>query len=274
MCIGVQAIPPQYDRLSDRVYVYRPASAESSDDLLILCMFMGAPPKVVAKYASEYGKRFSNMTILLVLSTIQSTFTPMVKARRDIEPAVDLIVDRCKRANGRIKGAVYSNGGLSSMIAIAKSVRAQTGSPLEIDGLIIDSAPSPPNDLTGAYKAFSASVPTAFKSFPVGIVTSLLICISLLVWWVLALVSGYGDPIDTLRLALNDQSLFRSETKRTYIYSKRDEIVHYSGVESSAADAEKQGWRVQKVQSTNTRHVAHSTGDREMYWNAVEDTLK
>ena len=261
----------QYDRLSERVYLSQPKDASAPETILLLCLFFHSPPKLVTRYATDYRTRFPKATIILILSDWKAFFTNAMGPIRDLEPAVDYMVGH---KSAKVRGAIYSNGGASSLLSLARLIKARTSSTLKVESMILDSTPAVEDDYASHAKGVQPLVPTALRAFPFGIIFNSLPWIFMVVGLMILKALGKRDPIGVIRTELNDRAILAPSGKRTFIYSRADEITRYTGVESSATDAKDKGWAVDLVEFKGTKHVAHVVGDKERYWRTVEETLK
>jgi hypothetical protein len=239
---------------------------------------MNAPPKLIQKYVTEYNTRFPNYTLVLVECSVNDMFITSTKTYETLlQPAIDIIQaclstgsnDRGKASSrGTLVGAVYSNGGSHALTSLARIYRSLTSSPLPIDGLVLDSCPGDPNDLSAGHRAISASLPPSIRIW-----LSIPLWTTLYTFYIAVQYLGFTNPIARLYDGLVDTSLFKVGGKRTYIYSYQDEIVSGKAVEDSAKRSGEKGWNTRLERFEESRHVAHAVLDRERYWGAVMDTV-
>lgn len=248
-----------------------------TSDVLLLCTWMGASPKLVSKYYDEYVRLFPRHSIVLVTVTMSEMFlTSDAATTQALLPAVQLIQSKLA-GKGSLVGAIYSNGGAHSLTRIAEIWKSRTQTPLPLEGLIIDSAPGDPQDLASGHRAVILSFPAPLRP-----VFSLLLWVVFYIWKLLIVLGLSVNPIGRLRNALIDDTLFppyrgsgekAEANKRAYIYSKEDVIVPYLTVQAAAADSRRLGWDVREERFNGSAHVGHAIKEKERYWGIVRDVL-
>ncbi|WRT64968.1 uncharacterized protein IL334_001909 [Kwoniella shivajii] len=270
----------QIAELSTLVSIHKPVvrTRNSDDDpsLIILCTWMDAPSRPVTKYVNRYSELFPSSTILSIKSTaIHLLFTSTSKYDSLLQPALEVILGLSEEEEDRdrICAAVYSNGGSQSITRLAQLYRQYTNKPINIKNLLVDSAPGS-NDLSSGHRALYLSLPSSpFRKFPLSVLSSILLWISLIVYMTILNIANNVDPITKLRLPLNDPDIFELGGRRRYIYSKSDPMVSFQAVEESINEAEYKGWKTSFERFEKSGHVAHSVSDPDRYWNAVKEVL-
>lgn len=81
----------------------------------------------------------------------------------------------------------------------------------------------------------------------------------------------YPDPLARLAMSHNKVENV-DEVRRTYIYSREDELVDWKGVEKYAGEADAKGFTVRKEKFEGSAHVSHARHDGNRYWRVVEET--
>ena len=169
---------------------------------------------------------------------------------------------------------MFSNGGVAKIVHLLEVYRAQTGEPLRVSSMIIDSAPGRADPVL-AVRAFSYAFPRLWvvRLICKSVLYGLLVCLR-----VVQTITRREDVITWAKNGLNDASLLvaenDSDSQRCYIYSDTDELVEGRDVEAHAADAERKGWRVQREKFVGTQHVGHMRADPERYWSVVRRCLE
>lgn len=238
---------------------------------------MDAPPKLINKYVTEYITRFPDYTLVLVTCSAVNMFITSTKTyESQLQPAID-IIQAClstgtnnggKAREGRLAGAVYSNGGSHTLTSLARMYQSLTSSPLPIDGLVLDSCPGDPTDLSAGHRAISVSLPPSLRTW-----FSIPLWMTLYAFYIAVHYLGCTNPIARLDDGLVDPEILRAGGKRVYIYSYQDEMVSGKAVEASARMSGDKGWSTRLERFEGSRHVAHAVLDRERYWGAVVDTV-
>jgi hypothetical protein len=273
------ADPPSfksYNRLSANVHQIPGspglnASANPEDpDLIIISTWMGAQPRYIAKYLSVYQTLYPGIEKILITNEPPDIlYRSADTQRKRLAPVLDIITATQQTAGdrkARILLHLFSNGGSLQVVLLAKAYKAQHNVPLPVMGVIIDSAPG--NDAYWpAFRAFTAGAPQFF----------------VLRWFFMAVVHvilfGYyarkyivrgKSVIEKLRGDLNDKTLFPTDAKRTYVYSKEDQLVGWKGIEEHAAEGKAKGYHVDLELFEKSRHVGHLVANPGRYETIVK----
>lgn len=271
--------------------------------LIILCTWLGAARKNVAKYISLHQRIAPGVRILLIESAIPMLISTYARQRRAINPAVSAITDvlaecneyffYCESAhlNSHVVDAgrkipiqqntsstaaspqillhVFSNGGGNTTAQLLLTLRSRLGSPLPLAGLILDSGPS--NGTYGkSYDAMLLSLPPSLLSRLRGPVVVHFILIALFAW----IAYGNENPATLGRRTLLDPGVIRGvgekgERRVCLIYSKADRMCDWRDVKEHAEESGKRGWRVEEVVFEDSGHCAHLLKDEVRYTKAV-----
>lgn len=262
-------------QLSPSVYLYTPldggSSGISTPKVVVLCTWMNARPVHIKKYIVGYQALFPTSKIILIRSAtpdIVYRSTATLQAR--IEPAVAVIRAACAQepSHPEILLHAFSNGGSHQSITLLRTYLSATGHMFPIHTKILDSCPGR-GHFGRSYMALSepfARQPIYLR-FPGSMAVFLILCL----FGVLVFLLRIENPIETIRRGLNDGKIIR-ETKRVYIYSDVDPMVHWQEVEDHAADAGMKGYTVQLQKFEGSGHAAHvRVGGGERYWRIVKD---
>ena len=262
-------------QLGPSVYLYEPTNqahdaSASEPKLVILCTWMAASATHVAKYIVGYQVLFPSCRILLVRSeALDILYRSSAVLRRRIEPALAVIQSTCSQEplSPEILLHVFSNAGSHQSINLLRNYYSQTGNVFPIHAHVLDSCPGR-GDFQRSYLALSAPLDRqpAYLRLPGSLAAVLILCL----FWIISLSLRLGDPIETIRHDLNDKSIAR-ETKRIYIYSDVDPIIHWQEVEAHAEDAKIKGDEVEMVKFEGSGHAAHvRLGGGARYWKTVK----
>ena len=143
-----------------------------------------------------------------------------------------------------------------------------TGQKFPIHAKILDSCPGRGN-FRRSYLALSA--PFDRQPFYLRLPSSAAVVLVLCLYWLLGTFLRNENPIETVRQALNDKRTVR-ESKRVYIYSDMDPMVHWQEVEDHAEDAGNKGFVVELQRFVGSGHAANvRVGGGERYWQIVRD---
>lgn len=264
---------PLFDRISPIVFLHSPTSSTSltgNRQLIILATWMNAPIKLINLYATSYRTHFPDAQILLITCAMTHLFlTPESKYQALLEPALPIL----ENARSAISAAVYSNGGAFGLSSLARLYAMRNGRPLPVRSILLDSCPGVGADLGSGQRAILASIPPTFRRPPFRyLIIPLLKCLLILSSIILQLLRR-SDPITAIRRALLDDKILVQQGRRTYIYSKEDEMVGWRAVEQHADEAERRGSAVRREKSDGSGHVAHARKDGNRYWKIVVETL-
>jgi hypothetical protein len=267
----------EFERLSETAYLYTPPSTVQRHPhhpaLLILCSWMDAAPRHIAKYATSYINMFPSTPIILSTTTsYQLTMKSTPALQKPLQPALHYILSLDEEDAARIALAIYSNGGAKSATSLALAYRQKTGKALFVPNTVLDSAPGTPA-LDRAFLAIFTGLPGFLKSFPLTLISTILVWLFLLTYKTIHDLFNIGNPIDELRMTLNDTTVFMPSS-RCYIYSKEDKLVEDWAVEEHASEAKRLGWDVTLERFHGSQHVAHAVKDKERYWELVKGCLE
>lgn len=263
-----------FERLSSNVHLHTPPTndgegAKHEGPLIILCTWMSAVPKLVARYADRFVSEFPKSSIVLITISV-SDFVRLSETEwsERVAPAIDVIL---ASAPGRsLHACAYSNGGAQALVQLARTYHARTHHALPIKKLVLDSAPGSP-EITVSHRAMLLSINPPKWSYPLAWP---LLWVYLGLMWIYMIVCNVENPVEGTRQRLNDPQLFETaKSERVYIYSKEDQMVPWDWVEASARLAEKKGWNTKLELFKGSKHVAHAALDKERYWAIVRQTI-
>ncbi|KAF2461648.1 hypothetical protein BDY21DRAFT_332800 [Lineolata rhizophorae] len=262
-----------FQRLNDSVYLYDPstATAPASADLVILCSWMDAAPKHIAKYVEGYVRLRPRARILLIRNEmpdmlVRSTST----ARKQLAPALDVVRGAARPdAGAHVVLHLFSNGGARRATHLAAWFREAEGAALPIDAMLLDSSPGKPS-YRRSLNALSVGLPKSPVLWLLGRVVAQFF---LLAFRAVHFLTRRPIMITEAREQLLDKSLFNPKAPRCYLYSKADDMVGWEDVEEHVREAEERGFAVQTVCFEKSPHAGHIMEDPEKYWAAVQDVL-
>ncbi|OQN96795.1 hypothetical protein B0A48_17355 [Cryoendolithus antarcticus] len=264
--------PPFTDfiSLADSIsYLQHPSPALPQDtvSLIVLCTWMSAPRRPIAKYIAPYRTLYPSAEILVIESSAQEAIVTSHAARRRIlQPAVDVIA---KHASGpgepsRTILHAFSNGG-GACAALLATMLPSSSRPHAWKATILDSCPS-----TFQYSTFITAVSL---SFPRGGVLGYLslAAVHILTCIIVININVFGgDLIEGVRATWNDSTVFGKAAPRLYLYSVADELIRYQDVEKHAEDAKAKGYeRVEMKKFEGSKHCAHAMTYGKEYWELV-----
>lgn len=300
------SILPDFIVIGPRTFLYTPPEP-MPEQFIILCTWMGAAGKHIAKYTALYRRVAPNARILLIESTV-GMLTSAFFSRQHVKkfaPAAGVVLDtlagcedRALRDSEEYKEArfdnektiirnrrpclspshaepkillhIFSNGGMNSATHLLRILRSRLDEPLALTGMIFDSCPGKG---TSYWQTYDALV----LSFPKTIVWRFLGALAIhffLIFVVVYVACGNENPATLWRRTpLEETSPARGVC---YLYSQEDRMIDWTDVEEHAEEARKKGWRVNEVLFEGSAHCAHLAMDEKRYVEAVnslrEDT--
>jgi hypothetical protein len=275
------ATPPLfklYNRLSANVFQI-PASPGSNTrnnstgpDLIILSTWMGAQPRYIAKYLALYQTLYPSSEQLLITNEPADVLYRSSKAQTNRLAPILAILAATQKAAGERKAKillhVFSNGGSLQAARLAAAYRAEHHAPLPVSSVIIDSAPGS-DEYWPAFRAFTAGAP---QFFALRWLFSAAVHVILVGYFLNKYLLRATTDIEKLRLDLNDETLFPTSAKRTYAYSKEDQLVGWKAVDEHAALGRVKGYEVDLEMFEKSRHVGHLMSDPAKYEAIVKRT--
>lgn len=282
-------------------FLYTP-SEPTPGQLIILCTWLGAARKHIAKYTALYRCTAPNARILLIESSIGILTSAFVRRQRIIkfEPAASAVMEtlaECEHrsppypgesVNGRFRDEktslgirrstsssshtqsktllhIFSNGGMNSATHLLHVLRSRMDEPLAFRGILFDSCPGKG---TSYWQTFDAMV----LSFPKNIVWRFVGALAVhcfLIFIAVYIACGNENPVTLWRRTpLEESSPARGAC---YIYSKEDRMIEWRDIEQHAEEARRKGWMVKEVLFQGSEHCAHLNMDRRRYLEAVND---
>ena len=265
---------PGMTQVGPSIYSYVPLQERhdpSAPNLVILCSWMAAHPTHITKYITSYQSLFPTAQILLIRSEAPDIiYRSRATLRRRIQPALDIVRSTCAKEplSPEILLHVFSNGGSHQATNLLRNYLSTAGQRFPIHAKILDSCPG-----RGNFKRSYLALSAPFDRQPVylRLPSSLAVVVVLCIHWILVTSLLFENPIETIRQGLNDKHIAR-ETKRVYIYSDADRMVHWQEVEDHAAAAKRKGFAVDMERFEGSGHAAHvRVGGGERYWRIVKD---
>ncbi|KAK4195036.1 hypothetical protein QBC40DRAFT_289732 [Triangularia verruculosa] len=282
-----------FTRLSKQVYVQEPTSSpppgahETDPTTVIIYGWGDAAPKHLSKYVSGYTTLFPYARLVLIFSPILKTLYQTLDSRsKTMIPVIEALygpissldsstIPSKAESKERILLQVMSNtGGMNLAATMHAFTRAQPAGSAQVfphDLMVLDSTP-------GSTAFFPNIVPWS-RAMAIGASRVLpfvpFVLIQTMAAAFLATLHGIGHIMGATSAAafsvaaVNDPSLSDTSSKRLYLYSKEDDIIHWEDIEKHAADARSKGWDVSAETFEGTPHVGHMKAHPERYWKAI-----
>ena len=271
--------PWDFETIGDGISYFRqPEQKNLQDDpsLIVLCTWMSAARKHIAKYTQQYRQQYPNADILVIESGVaEMVYRINSSQQKWLQPARDVLLSHTSQdaqGHGQRQAVlhVFSNGGSQCAIQLATSLPDSTRL-RAFSAIILDSCPG-----TATYQrtvqALTLSMPKSPLTKYLG--PPILHFVLCLLYLALFLTRA-EDAITQIRNQLNDHKLFSPDVPRLYIYSKADQLVPYQDVKSHADDAKIKEYRAtSEVLFETSAHCAHAMVHKEQYWEAVAGLLE
>ena len=265
----------EFRRIGPRTSLFTP-SKPTPGQLIIMCTWLGAAPKHIAKYTRLYQSIAPGARILLVESNIPILTSSYAHQRDVIKPAVSVVLDTLEEldyhpgmpdaktiSNGHLPNGstsrileigarpkillhTFSNGGTNTATQLLLVLKSRFYScPLPLAGLVCDSCPAN-GTYWKSYDAMVLSLPKDFASRLLGALACQCILIVLYTW----IACGYENPA-----SLNRRTMLGSEFVGP-------------GWERSDKDREEGGT---KVESKGRVCYLYSKADRMCHWEDIKE---
>jgi hypothetical protein len=265
--------------VSKYIYLYEPHESVAgqttldgaSPSMIILCIWMGATPRQINKYITQYRQMYPGASILVITTTIPNmTFWPLRMVRARLQPACQVIQRiLAKSTNPGTLLHFFSHGGSSTgaQLALAMQEGADKGALFvsSIRGVIFDCCPGD-DSFEKTYRAAKLSMGEDIIS---QLYTKTMLYPSVAVMIKLQNL-GVLRSVRDLRGLLNEPSTFGIQTRRLYIYTKADTIVRWTDVQTHIEQARDRGYHADQVLFEHGTHCGLVMEDSKRYWSAAQ----
>lgn len=275
---STSAALPGFARLGRGVWLSTPSSAQpqaSNPDtvqFIVICAWMGASPRHVAKYTTECQRLHPRAQLAVIQSEPADLLwhTDAHEAAR-MAGVCDAVCATLESGGPRsVAMHVFSNGGALSACQLAMQIRRARGHTLTLRALVCDSCPGKPT-MQGGFNALAVGLPKGRVSRWIGV---FVIWLVLALFWVSRAVLRHEDVVSRSRRMLNDAQLFDRETRKVYLFSEADRMVQPSEVEEHVAAAKAGRYQVSSKRFEASGHCAHAMMYKGAYWSVVQEALK
>ncbi|KAL4904448.1 hypothetical protein BDW74DRAFT_30945 [Aspergillus multicolor] len=278
-----------FSRLTSQISLYTsPAQPSHPPTLIILCPWLFAAPRHIAKYTQLYQSTLPSADILLIQPVVgDMVWTTDSKQLHHLMPAVaaiDAFLDTTSH-NHHLVIHAFSNAGSHAAVQLAEAYRTAHHDPstdrqLPLTGLILDSSPGAPSALLSA-NAMILSLPRAAVIRALG---AALIYAVVAIVAVLDFLGVYENVISKTRRVLNTPSscFLVPGVRRVYLFSRADVMVLAGDVLGHAEEARRlirlgagsgnedgSKYMIRTVEFMGSGHVGHFTVGKEEYTRAV-----
>lgn len=276
--------------IGPRTSLYTPENPRNGE-LVIICTWLGANEKHIAKFTSLYQKIAPEARILLIQSAVPILISSYAYQRNVIQPAVAVVQERLLECGQQIPYQIhkssstsgvkaqpkmilhmFSNGGTNTATQLLIVLRERNQFPLPLAGILCDSCPAK-GTYWRSYHAMVLSLPKDIVSRIVGTAACHAILISLYSW----IACGNENPASLQRRTLLDAETVQlggpgeAPGRICYLFSKEDTMCQWEDIECHAQDAKKLNWQVEELIFEGSAHCAHLRKDEQRYFKAVEN---
>lgn len=294
-------------RIGPRAHLFTPEGEKCQDGhLVIICTWLGAAHKHIAKYTALYRDIAPRTRILLIESDVQILVSSYAHQRRQIQKPVSVVLDiiaECKSLENAIATSeskdsgdspkiilhAFSNGGINAATQLLIELRKRNNGPIPLASIVLDSGPAK-GTYWRSYNAMVLSLPPDVISQIFGAIAVHFLLVLLYTW----IACGNENPASLMRRTLLDEETlhltpnasnghsdnshlaannktdtFSQPTQILYLYSKADRMVDWTDIRDHAIDARSRGWQVSEVVFDGSAHCAHMSRFESRYTAAI-----
>lgn len=267
---------PGFTRLTPGVLLHNssePSSrSDSSPSLIILCTWVSASRRNIAKYTSHYQMLYPLASLLVIESTVKDMVfgTDNSQAKR-FAPAREVILAHSNPGKPRsVLLHIFSNGGSQSAGRLLVSLPQQARQVM-LRAIVLDSCPGK-GTLDRSVEAMVVSLPRTWFFRVFGRLIVYLLCVFVMV---MDEVFGVENVVTVAGRRLLDDELIPKHVPRAYLYSRTDKMVWCQDVKEHADQARQKGYaHVGDVMFEQGQHCAHIQKNGTEYWQAVNSVIR
>jgi hypothetical protein len=266
-----------FTRLNRNTSIYVPdpkfqhEGSDTDPTTILFFAWTDASPIHFLKYIQKYMTVFPAARIILARISIQEFMSPNETHRRKVMQPVLLALlpstDPSAKKE-RILFHGFSNGGMKRLWSLITIYQRRTGKPLPVQLEVYDSCPGVSGRWQRDYGVLTRRLPPSFlgRLFMQFVGATITTTLWVLFHWTPFWQSFYKKPLKDL----NDTNFIAQDSRRLYIYSKEDKVIHWKDVETHADGWADKGMAVEKVCVAGTQHCAHAKGENwDKYWILV-----
>jgi hypothetical protein len=259
--------------------LYKSESHEPSE-LIILCTWLGAHKKHIAKYIALYEKLAPRTSILLIESAV-GTITPAYSTQRQMMANAVTLVRNVAQAGttSKILLHAFSNGGSNSASQLLQAYRELTDQAIPLHGMLIDSAPGK-GEYWKSYNAIRSTLPRS----RVWNILGPAIAHAIPLWMYTGAWLGFYPTFEQLIWdTILDERLWRgsvlgngdgeAENRRkiAYLWGKMDRVICWEDIVQHSQEARNKMWHVRSEEFAGSGHCEHFRMHADQYEGVVRD---
>ncbi|KAL4950318.1 hypothetical protein BDW69DRAFT_59384 [Aspergillus filifer] len=268
-----------FSRLNNQVSLctsgQKKASTDKQPSLVIVCAWLFAAPKHIAKYTQLYQTNMPAADILLIQPVVGDMIWTSNSAQlQQLNPAVatiDVFLDSSQVSNRRLIFHIFSNAGSHAAVQLAEAYQLlHPSATLPVTSLVLDSCPGAPSAMLSA----SAMILALPNYLLVKVIGAALIYTIVGAVALLDSLGVYQNVIAKTRRALNDPSgcFLWPGMGRVYLYSQSDVMVPWRDIVEHADEARRVAegrCSVQTVEFYGSGHVGHLAVSGDKYVDVI-----
>lgn len=250
-----------------------PSGFPSSPSLVVLCTWVGAQPKHIAKYVTEYLGRYPTAVLLVLESNLADmTYRSDSAQQARLGPARHVLQAHLEPQPGITGGIVvhaFSNGGAQCAAQVVAALPPASRA-TAFRALIFDSCPG-----EASYTRSASAILVPLAKFPaLKLLAFPIVHVLLCIIFIADRVFGFENVVARARRRLNSSEYIVHTVPRLYIYSTADRMVPAPDVEAHAEEARRAGYsEVANLRFEASGHCAHASRYAEQYWGGIDRLL-
>jgi pimeloyl-ACP methyl ester carboxylesterase len=268
-----------FTKLAPAIWLREPAPSPSTPlsslpsglpppSLVVLCTWVGARPKHIAKYVAEYLDRYPATALLVLESNLADmTYRGDGAQQARLGPARHVLQAHLQPGltGGGIVVHAFSNGGAQCAAQVAAALPPAHRA-TAFCAFVFDSCPG---EASYTRSANAILLPLA-KSPILKLLAFPFIQLLLCLIFIADHVFGFENVLACARRRLNSSSNIVHAVPRLYIYSSADQMVPAPDVEAHAEQARRAGYiDVANLRFEASGHCAHASRYAEEYWGGI-----
>lgn len=236
--------------------------------LIVLCTWVGAQPKHIAKYVTEYLGRYPAAALLVLESNLADmTYRSDGVQQVRLGPARHVLQTHQQPglSSGGIVVHAFSNGGAqcaAQVVAALPPAHRATA----FRAFVFDSCPG---EASYTRSANAILLPLA-KSPILKLIAFPFIHLVLCLIFIADRAFGFENVVARARRRLNSNDYIAHGVPRLYIYSNADQMVPAPDIEAHAEQARRAGYSdIANLRFEESGHCAHASKYVEQYWGGI-----
>ncbi|OBT87319.1 hypothetical protein VE02_03051 [Pseudogymnoascus sp. 03VT05] len=270
-----------FAKLAPAIWLREPAPSPSPPlsslpsglpSLVVLCTWVGAQPKHIAKYVAEYLRRYPATALLVLESNLAAmTYRGDGAQQARLGSARHVLQAHLQPglAGEGIAVHAFSNGGAqcaAQIVAALPPAHRATA----VRAFVLDSCPGEASYTRSANAILLPLAKSPMLKLLVFPFIHLLLCLI----FIADHVFGFENVVARARRRLNSSAYIAHAVPRLYVYSSADQMVPAPDVEAHAEKARRAGYSdVANLRFEESGHCAHASRYSDQYWGGIARLL-